>query len=535
MMQKDEDTLLLPWVLYHGALFGFESLFVFDNGSVDPAVIAGLEVAAGLGVTVDRRFDQKLDFVRKGEVLGAQMRALRDAGGWDLFLPLDCDEFLALQDGEGVCFERERILAGLAALVADDRVPYVIMAYMNVLGTIDRFRPESCLKTFVQARGFVELDHGFHQVRSSLSETPVDSGFVYIHCHGKPFARVVRDAREKLAYWCDVDSPAAADELEATNGAGWHLVKYLRMTEREYLATFGHEGSVSLPGFAERLAAVGADTGFLLGGETRRQGNGVMVFGAQGPALDQVMRALGAAGVDVGDAEALYLNRHWAAAFKSGDGGRVRRELLVLAAQPRPWASWFPRAGLLTAEMTEALRWPRTIVIVPPDGSGEADGAVLRELGLPVLEVRLEDAAGAAGALAQAMLSYLEIGPTSDRLAGVTECLSGGVLEGWIDGVTEGEVSGWCWRQGSDARQTVSLYVDGVQRASATADGFRDDLVSAGIGDGRHGFRFLVDPLWVGAMEVIVDGTGVRLRGDGNNARQFRLTGLEGRSSRLRD
>ena len=31
MMQKNEQTLLEPWLIYHGHLFGFENLYVWDT------------------------------------------------------------------------------------------------------------------------------------------------------------------------------------------------------------------------------------------------------------------------------------------------------------------------------------------------------------------------------------------------------------------------------------------------------------------------------------------------------------------------
>jgi hypothetical protein len=519
MMQKDEATLLLPWVRYHGRLFGFANLFVFDNGSTDPTTLAALDEAAGLGVSVDRSFATKLDFVRKGDVLGERMRMMRDEGGWDVLFPLDCDEFLALRDGDGVSFDRERMLGHLARVRDDDRIPYVLTAYLNVLGTLDRFRPEGCLKTFIQARGFQELDHGFHQIRSSLSETPVDSGLVYIHCHAKPFAQLVRDAREKLRFWCDVDDPAAADALEAANGAGWHLVKYLRMTEREYLAGFQQEGTVALPGFAQVLAAAGADTGFLLGeASIPRQGNnGVMVFGPQGEALDRLMRALCAAGVDVAPAAELYLHRHWRNAFASGEPGRIRRELLILAAQPAAWASWFPDPALLTPDFTEALRWPRAIQLLTTEPA--ADCSRLTALGLPVLPLRWPAACAEPDGLARTILAHLALDPAPHRIEAMAACLAdrstaGAALEGWIDSITETEVAGWCWRRGSAERQTVTLLIDGTPVATTPADQFRGDLLEAGVGDGHHGFRFAIPgevPRGDFEIEVAAAGTEWRL------------------------
>ena len=77
MMQKDETILLEPWLRYHGYLFGFENLFVFDNGSTDAATIGLLEEFAGFGVNV--RYDHATggDFDCKGEIAGELIRAFQ--------------------------------------------------------------------------------------------------------------------------------------------------------------------------------------------------------------------------------------------------------------------------------------------------------------------------------------------------------------------------------------------------------------------------------------------------------------------------
>jgi len=38
-MQKNEATLLEPWILWHGAIFGLTNLTVIDNGSTDRHVL----------------------------------------------------------------------------------------------------------------------------------------------------------------------------------------------------------------------------------------------------------------------------------------------------------------------------------------------------------------------------------------------------------------------------------------------------------------------------------------------------------------
>lgn len=69
-----------------------------------------------------------------------------------------------------------------------------------------------------------------------------------------------------------------------------------------------------------------------------------------------------------------------------------------------------------------------------------------------------------------------------------------GSLEGYQD-VTNGvSISGWAWdRDRPHARLDVEIYDDGVLVTTVAADTFRTDLREAGIGDGRHGFTYILE------------------------------------------
>ncbi len=66
---------------------------------------------------------------------------------------------------------------------------------------------------------------------------------------------------------------------------------------------------------------------------------------------------------------------------------------------------------------------------------------------------------------------------------------------GNFDAVKGGVAIGWCAEHGRDEPVTVELLADGAIVTSATADIFRSDLLAAGIGSGRHGFRLDVSGL----------------------------------------
>jgi SGNH hydrolase-like domain, acetyltransferase AlgX len=63
-------------------------------------------------------------------------------------------------------------------------------------------------------------------------------------------------------------------------------------------------------------------------------------------------------------------------------------------------------------------------------------------------------------------------------------------LTGYVDGVFNGQVIGWCCHADDPAtRLTVEAFVDGIAIGAATAELPRDSVARAGFGDGRYGFE----------------------------------------------
>jgi hypothetical protein len=70
----------------------------------------------------------------------------------------------------------------------------------------------------------------------------------------------------------------------------------------------------------------------------------------------------------------------------------------------------------------------------------------------------------------------------------------------------EGLVNGWCWDPDEPGRRVhLVVLVDGQVVGRTTADLFRDDLKTGGVGDGAHAFRFLLP--W----EVIADKSSAQV------------------------
>lgn len=67
---------------------------------------------------------------------------------------------------------------------------------------------------------------------------------------------------------------------------------------------------------------------------------------------------------------------------------------------------------------------------------------------------------------------------------------------GRIEGVQRGVIRGWVWSSADRKDREITVQIDGIVVGTVLANMFRADLVSAGVGDGHHGFEFVVPSQW---------------------------------------
>jgi hypothetical protein len=96
--------------------------------------------------------------------------------------------------------------------------------------------------------------------------------------------------------------------------------------------------------------------------------------------------------------------------------------------------------------------------------------------------------------------------------------------EGWVDGLMDGRVCGWCWRKGRPDPVSLELSIDGQRVATFVAADRRDDLEQAGIGTGRHGFFSPIALRGLPPEAVIavkVAGTDIEIPGSGRRLSEY--------------
>lgn len=74
---------------------------------------------------------------------------------------------------------------------------------------------------------------------------------------------------------------------------------------------------------------------------------------------------------------------------------------------------------------------------------------------------------------------------------------------GLLEGVSYGRLYGWCWLPQVPDPVTVEVLVDDRVAGTVVADVFRQDLLDAGIGAGRHGFFVALETLGARPDSVI--------------------------------
>lgn len=256
LMQKDELDLLPIWLGYYSYLFGSTNLVVIDNESSNIQVHEVLHRAEADGVRV---LHSREALEKKGDLVGKLIREYTLAGGYDLFIPLDCDEFIGVQRETQVLFDRDSIIAELARHRMYTGPLRTGGSFYNFPGPGNRFFFWDESKVFFNARTFKHIDYGFHSGSSLSGQAEARTKIIHVHYQHKPLELLRTHARQKLKRRVNVDDIEA---FKAYTGPGSHLTKYFFLSEAQYLDMFDAGAAVYLPKFVEKLKELGLQTPF---------------------------------------------------------------------------------------------------------------------------------------------------------------------------------------------------------------------------------------------------------------------------------
>ena len=294
------------------------------------------------------------------------------------------------------------------------------------------------------------------------------------------------------------------------------------------------------------------------------QGRTLIVTGLQRSGTSVVAAILHHAGVFIGNEinDAVYEDEAIGRVLLARDIGALRR---IVAERNERYPRWgFKRPLLheeLTAEQLSLFDRPRVIVtfrdpvsmavrtslseyqdplqVLADVAARQAD--LLRFVGTlrcPNLLLSYEKILAFPGEFTDAILGFCGILPSDElraRLLALVEpnrprylAIARRRFDGLIEGVRGGQLYGWCCLTRSADPVTLDVLVDDRVSVTVVADTFRQDLVDAGFGQGRHGYFVPVEALQARPDSVIrvrvarhgveLDNSGTRLCDFGTSA-----------------
>ncbi|NSY51298.1 glycosyltransferase family 2 protein [Agrobacterium tumefaciens] len=241
MMQKNEDILLEPWLRYYDHLFGAENIFLYDNGSETQTCREALKMGESMGSQVFYNYSEKKDFENKGSIFSAKIQELDKLGEYQMYFPLDCDEFIGVRNSDGTfSFDRDRIISEIALYKGAQRPLLVKQGLDNHPEKSGYFRfSNQVRKTFFPELMCKTLDHGFHDGQARTGNPGHTTNLVYLHYHYKPYDVAVDHSKQKLLPWLEDFSKDSLLDFKRSRGPGHHLVDILLcISADEYYSNF---------------------------------------------------------------------------------------------------------------------------------------------------------------------------------------------------------------------------------------------------------------------------------------------------------
>ncbi|NBQ68858.1 MAG: glycosyltransferase family 2 protein [Nitrosomonadaceae bacterium] len=188
-MVKDEADIVREWILYHGNLFGYEHLYIVDNGSTDGT----LEIIQSFAQTGIHIFHEA-DYRKKGDVMTALIREHSPRG---IAYPIDIDEFVVHYDKatKTVSADKETIMKYLYSLPISTvyKTNYILSCVETSSGYVNAVLEANTgyyldygtmAKSFFTASLFTgTVDHGNHYPFESFIMT--DLCLVHYHCRNR--------------------------------------------------------------------------------------------------------------------------------------------------------------------------------------------------------------------------------------------------------------------------------------------------------------------------------------------------------------
>jgi hypothetical protein len=256
MMQKNEIDLLPLFISYYGYLFGYKSLYIFDNGS-DEYMASILENAIELGCSVNFDYKSPKDFENKGAIIGDHIN--KNINEFDIALPLDCDEFIVLEGINNRFIDKSLFNEYFSSL--ENGAHFVANRYLNNPYKKNKFyKPTKNSKLFFKGCKVKIKDVGFHKADLPFGTSIFkDGALAYFEFHNRSYHELIERSQEKMKLRLDLN------ELPNNyNGIGYHLYEYLKWKgEEDYIESIFKNQQFEFNGIELILKKLGKNLPFI--------------------------------------------------------------------------------------------------------------------------------------------------------------------------------------------------------------------------------------------------------------------------------
>lgn len=239
MMQKNEVSLLPLFLQYHESLFGASSLFIFDNGSTEPEVLAELKAAEKRGIQINRSYLGPKSFENKGNIFTRLIQHLDQTDPHDFYFPLDCDEFIACLTPEGVSMNRADIEHALSPFKESPSTLRISHKYWANPLHRNRYQISTYSPKCFFAQGSCEfLDHGYHNAKAKGDAPDQTTPIVYYEFHYKTYLLHRINSMAKLSPYLTDYSRKSLRNFVQRQYHNHHCAKDLLLSKYDYLSNF---------------------------------------------------------------------------------------------------------------------------------------------------------------------------------------------------------------------------------------------------------------------------------------------------------
>lgn len=238
LMCKNEGHVLDAWLKHHLNIVVPQNIFIFDNGSTDSITCEILSRAIKIGCNVELKFDSKKHFNSKGTVMVLKILELDLFENFDFYIPLDTDEFLAVEKDGSVESRADFIYSELALLPNIQAPLRIVKGLESNPFHKGYFKRTEISKSLFKRETIKSLDLGFHMGQTINGGTPFKTDLTLLDFHHMNFNEVKRRALEKLEGRVNINDKEALEKYELGKLEGFHLVQEILMNPDSYKKKF---------------------------------------------------------------------------------------------------------------------------------------------------------------------------------------------------------------------------------------------------------------------------------------------------------